>query len=55
MAFRANPDGSIPSGVGKEIDTAMDAMLIIELPGFALRKKLSIKETVEFLKEAGQR
>jgi hypothetical protein len=56
VAFRALPDGSIPAGVAKEIESAQKAgKPVIELPGFALRKVLSVESTRAYLAEVGQR
>lgn len=56
LAFRSLPDGSITSGVYREIEEAIKYnKTVIELPSFALRKILSIEETVGYLKEIGQR
>lgn len=56
FAFRANPDGSIPSGVHKELKWAMDAgLLIIELPCGCLRRGLTYELTKEYLHDVGER
>jgi hypothetical protein len=56
LAFRANPDGNIPSGVHKEIRWAMeDGMDIIELPCGLLRRGLSYELTKEYLMDIGER
>lgn len=56
LAFRANPDNSIPSGVAKEIIHAKSlGKPVIELPTAISRRSLTIDETREWLKECGQR
>lgn len=56
IAFRALPDGSIPSGVGKEINWFREAgKPIIELPGFSRRLLMTVEHTREYLREVGQR
>lgn len=56
IAFRALPDGSIGSGVAKEIEDAMAAdCMVIELPSCISRRKLNIEQTIEHLRECGQR
>lgn len=56
LAFRALPDGSIPAGVAKEIDVAMQCgKPVIELPYHESRKKLTVQETRTYLKKVGQR
>lgn len=56
LAFRANPDGSIPSGVMTEIETALLYNIpVFELPSNMLRRALSLEETREYLRESGQR
>ena len=56
LAFRALPDGSIPSGVDMEIKEARKALLpVIELPSGCLRRALTYPETKEYLFEVGQR
>jgi hypothetical protein len=54
LAFRGLPDGSVPSGVAKEIQWAEDKP-IIELPGRVLRRTLTVALTREALREGGQR
>lgn len=55
FAFRALPDGSIPAGVGVELVWARAAKkIIIELPGIACRKYLSVEDTKVYLKEVGE-
>lgn len=56
LAFRALPSGEIPAGVAKEIQVAAaKGIPIIELPGFALRRGLSVDRTRDYLREVGQR
>ncbi len=56
LAFRALPDGSIPSGVDMEIKAAQKALMpIIELPSACLKRALTYSETKEYLFEVGQR
>ena len=56
LAFRALPDGSIPSGVAQEIQWAVQAGLpVIELPSAVNRRTLTIEQTREYLSEIGQR
>lgn len=52
IAFRAHPDGSIPAGVAKEIDTGKP---VIELPSMVSMRVLSVDQTRQYLKEVGQR
>lgn len=56
LAFRALPDGTIPAGVAKEIQWAIEAgKTIIELPCSLKRRTLSVELTREYLREVGQR
>ena len=56
LAFRALPDGRIPAGVAQEISyMIMCAKPIIEFPSGILKRTISVDETREYLKEAGQR
>ena len=56
VAFRALPDGSLPAGVAKEIDHFVEAgKPVIEIPGFVLRRRLSVEETRTYLHECGER
>lgn len=56
FAFRGLPDGSIPSGVMKELVWATIAgKPIIELPSNISRRELSVSQTRAYLAEAGQR
>ena len=56
LAFRACPDGRITSGVVKEIGWALTAgKPIIELPSCISSRVLSQVQTIEYLKEVGQR
>jgi hypothetical protein len=56
VAFRALPDGAIPSGVAKEIAwfTALGKP-VIELPNGILRRTMPLEETREYLRDMGQR
>lgn len=56
LAFRALPDGTIPSGVAKEIFFAHNAFIpVFELPSAISRRSLSLQHTREYLREIGQR
>jgi hypothetical protein len=56
VAFRANPDGSITSGVFMEVEIARSkGMPVIELPSSILRRQMTYKETKEYLQEIGER
>lgn len=56
LAFRALPDGAIPSGVAKEIAYAIEAGVpVIELPSALGRRTISLEQTREYLYEVGQR
>jgi hypothetical protein len=56
LAFRANPDGAISSGVMQEIETALLYDIpVFELPGNLLRRGLTFEQTAEYLRESGQR
>lgn len=56
LFFRAFPDGSIPAGIAKEIETAAKLNLpVVELPNGILRRSLSVEETREYLRESGFR
>lgn len=56
LAFRSLPDGTIPAGVAKEIQWAIEAgKTIIELPSGLSRRTLSLEATREYLREVGQR
>lgn len=56
LCFRSLFDGSIPSGVAKEINRALSKSIpVFELPSSVLRRTLTVEETVEHLKECGQR
>lgn len=56
-AFRAYPDGQIPSGVYKEISAMNDAGLpVIEIPWGLMRRGIeNVEHTREWLRELGQR
>jgi len=53
LAFRALPDGSIPAGVGGELNNL--SIPVIELPSGISRRVLTVDQTREYLKEIGQR
>ena len=54
VAFRSNPDGSILSGVGAELKTALNLNIpIIEMPNFSCRKFMNYSETKDYLIELG--
>jgi hypothetical protein len=56
LAFRAFPDGNIPSGVAREIRHARILhMPILELPNGIIRRELTIEESREYLNNLGQR
>lgn len=56
VAFRALPDGRIPSGVALEIEWAKQRGLpIFELPTFAYDRVMSVDTTRTYLREIGQR
>lgn len=56
VIFRANPDGSIPAGVMKEISYAEEQCLtVLEIPSGVSRRELSVQETREWLREGGCR
>jgi hypothetical protein len=56
VVFRALPDGAIPAGVGKELQWARDAgLFILELPSGLLRRKLTVDQTREYIREVGMR
>ena len=56
LAFRANPDGSIPAGVMTEIETALlYNKPVFELPSGMSRRALTLEQTREYLRESGQR
>jgi hypothetical protein len=52
VAFRALPDGRIPAGIAKEIGCGKT---VFELPSGIVKRTISIEETREYLREAGQR
>ncbi len=55
-AFRAFPDGSISSGVAKEIEVfVLDKKPYFELPTGIIRRTLSIEHTKEVLRDSGAR
>lgn len=56
VAFRALPDGRIPSGVAKEVQYGQSkGKIIIELPSGLMRRTIGVDETREYLAEVGQR
>ncbi len=56
LVFRAFPDGKIPAGVLKEIETAgLASMIVIELPAYPWARALSVEDTRARLREGGQR
>ena len=58
LAFRAvpGPGLGIPAGVAKEVDKAIRCnMPVFELPCGIIRRGMSVEETREYLREAGQR
>lgn len=56
VVFRAFPDGSIGTGVAKEIDMAIAAGVpVIEIPRQVARRTLTVEQTKDMLAELGQR
>lgn len=59
FAFRSLPDGTISSGVYKELEfaktLALPELSIIELPTIMSKRVLSLDDTREYLKLVGQR
>ena len=56
FAFRALPDGRIPSGVYWEMELALEeGQAIIELPHSPASRKMNPEQTREYLREIGQR
>ena len=56
ICFRALPDGSIPSGVAKEIEYFQEENKpILELPSGISRRGINKEQTREYLREVGQR
>jgi len=56
VAFRALPDGRIPSGVYWELDVAItNGRTIIELPSGIKSREMNLRQTREYLVECGQR
>lgn len=53
LAFRALPDGRIPSGVFTEVTSFHGP--VIELPSSLKRRSLTYSETIEYLREVGER
>ena len=56
VIFRALPEGTIPAGIEKEIGwfIAFDKP-VLELPSGMTRRRLTLEQTREYLKEVGQR
>lgn len=56
LAFRALPDGKIPSGVSQEIDVMRKANRpVIELPVHVGLREMSLEQTRFYLTEVGER
>lgn len=56
LAFRALPNGQIPAGVYKEIQTALHKSIpVFELPVNVELRNISVEHTRAWLKELGQR
>ena len=56
FCFRSFPDGSIPSGISKELNKALELKLpIIELPNSILKRSLDINQTWEYLLNVGRK
>jgi len=56
FAFKALPDGRIPSGIVKELQHAKNMKkLIIELPSCIFARSMGKEDTREYLRDAGQR
>ena len=56
LAFRALPDGAIPAGIAKEIETAKKLKRpMVELPSCIIRRVMTVDATREYLAEVGQR
>lgn len=56
LIFRALPDNSIPAGVAKEIQWALDAGIpVVEIPRQIMRRTLNAEDTRDMLAELGQR
>lgn len=56
FAFRALPDGAIPSGVAEELRYARSHDIpVLELPSATARRTIGLAETREYLLEVGQR
>jgi hypothetical protein len=55
FAFRALPDGAIPSGVYLELQWAREANIpVIELPSSVLRRGIDREQTREYIREVGK-
>lgn len=56
LAFRALPDGAVPSGVFKEVMRALRLDLpVFEIPQSLKRRELTLAQTREYLGEVGER
>lgn len=56
VAFRALPDGSIPSGIAQELSWFLAAgKPVIELPNAITRRGLNYELTKEYLRDVGDR
>ncbi len=56
FAFKALPDGRIPGGVAMELEYAQEKnKLIIELPSYMITRMMGKDDTIEYLKDVGQR
>ena len=52
IVFRALPDGKIPAGVDKEINSFIDSNKpVVELPFLSKRKRLSVIETSNYTRK----
>lgn len=55
-AFRALPDGAVPSGVATEVIWfRQQKKPVIELPSAFTRRVMTLEQTREYLREVGQR
>jgi hypothetical protein len=56
LVFRAFPDGSVGTGVAKEIEWAhLTGIPVVEIPRQIERRTLTVKQTKDMLAELGQR
>lgn len=56
VAFRGTPGGRITAGVAAEIKEAtLWKMPVIELPSSVIARAMNIPETLEYLRESGER